>query len=137
MSSSRYCRYLTILVNFLEASDGPINWLSKLWVQVYGVWTVLLLCVGFVGFNGYDYERCPSDNVSMIYADNVSLYEELCHQEPVIPISIMGTLDYGWFILLVFTTPLVASHPPPPPTPLPPPCQPVCSSAPSATTVRN
>ena len=35
-----------------------------LWqVRVYGVWTLLLLLIGFIAFNKYDYELCPSDLV--------------------------------------------------------------------------
>merc|ERR1712028_128350 len=32
-------------------------------------------------------------------------------QEPAVPVAIMSVLDYGWFILLLFATPLLPYSP--------------------------
>lgn len=101
--------YLTILAQFGTAPRGVIPLISKIWVCVYGGWTLLLLLIGFVGFNGYDYARCPSDDVKLFYANNT--HAEYCQQAPAIPVAIMSVLDYGWFILLLFATPLLPYSP--------------------------
>ena len=101
--------YLTILAQFGTAPRGVIPLISKIWVCVYGGWTLLLLLIGFVGFNGYDYARCPSDDVKLFYANNT--HAEYCQQVPAIPVGLMSVLDYGWFILLLFTTPLLPYSP--------------------------
>ena len=101
--------YLTILAQFGTAPRGVIPLISKIWVCVYGGWTLLLLLIGFVGFNGYDYARCPSDDVKLFYANNT--HAEYCQQAPAIPVAIMSVLDYGWFILLLFATPLLPHSP--------------------------
>ena len=69
----------------------------------------MLLLIGFVGFNGYDYKRCPSDEVKLFYANGT--HAEYCQQDPAIPVGLMSVLDYGWFILLLFTTPLLPYSP--------------------------
>ena len=99
--------YLTILAQFGTAQMIPL--ISKIWVGVYGGWTLLLLLIGFVGFNGYDYKRCPSDEVKLFYANGT--HAEYCQQDPAIPVGLMSVLDYGWFILLLFTTPLLPYSP--------------------------
>ena len=99
--------YLTILAQFGTAQMIPL--ISKIWVGVYGGWTLLLLLIGFVGFNGYDYKRCPSDDVKLFYANGT--HAEYCQQDPAIPVAIMSVLDYGWFILLLFATPLLPYSP--------------------------
>lgn len=102
--------YLTILANFFEAPPENISKISKYWCAYYGVHTLLLLMVGFVGFNSYDFIQCPSDDVQMLVENgNFTL---LCDQEPGIPVGIMSFLDYGWFILLVPTTMLLPASPP-------------------------
>ena len=99
--------YLTILAQFGTAQMIPL--ISKIWVGVYGGWTLLLLLIGFVGFNGYDYKRCPSDEVKLFYANGT--HAEYCQQDPAIPVGLMSVLDYGWFILLLFATPLLPYSP--------------------------
>ena len=101
--------YLTILAQFGTAPKEMIPLISKIWVGVYGGWTLLLLLIGFVGFNGYDYKRCPSDEVKLFYANGT--HAEYCQQDPAIPVAIMSVLDYGWFILLLFATPLLPYSP--------------------------
>ena len=101
--------YLTILAQFGTAPKEGILLISKIWVGVYGGWTLLLLLIGFVGFNGYDYKRCPSDEVKLFYANGT--HAEYCQQDPAIPVGLMSVLDYGWFILLLFTTPLLPYSP--------------------------
>ena len=101
--------YLTILAQFSTAPREVIPLISKIWVGVYGGWTLLLLLIGFVGFNGYDYKRCPSDEVKLFYANGT--HAEYCQQDPAIPVAIMSVLDYGWFILLLFATPLLPYSP--------------------------
>lgn len=102
--------YLTILANFIEAPNENISNIAKYWCIYYGIHTLLLLMVGFVGFNSYDFIQCPSDDVEMLVANgNFTL---LCDQEPGIPVSFMSFLDYGWFILLVPTTMLLPASPP-------------------------
>ena len=101
--------YLTILAQFGTAPKDVIPLISKIWVGVYGGWTLLLLLIGFVGFNGYDYKRCPSDEVKLFYANGT--HAEYCQQDPAIPVGLMSVLDYGWFILLLFTTPLLPYSP--------------------------
>ena len=101
--------YLTILAQFSTAPKEVIPLISKIWLGVYGGWTLLLLLIGFVGFNGYDYKRCPSDEVKLFYANGT--HAEYCQQDPAIPVAIMSVLDYGWFILLLFTTPLLPYSP--------------------------
>ena len=101
--------YLTILAQFGTAPKDVIPLISKIWVGVYGGWTLLLLLIGFVGFNGYDYKRCPSDEVKLFYANGT--HAEYCQQDPAIPVAIMSVLDYGWFILLLFATPLLPYSP--------------------------
>jgi len=102
--------YLTILANFYEAPPENISRISKWWVSLFGVITLLLMIVGWVGFNGYDYIQCPSDDVLDLVASGN--FTELCLQEPTIPISFMSFLDYGWFIMLTFTTYLLPASPP-------------------------
>ena len=102
--------YLTILANFIEAPRGAVSTLSAAWCAVFGVWTVALLLVGSVGFNGYDYELCPSANVTQLIA--AGLHAQLCEQTPAVPVALMASLDYGWFVLLLFTTPLLPTSPP-------------------------
>ena len=101
--------YLTILAQFGTAPKEGILLISKIWVGVYGGWTLLLLLIGFVGFNGYDYKRCPSDEVKLFYANGT--HAEYCQQDPAIPVGLMSVLDYGWFILLLFATPLLPYSP--------------------------
>jgi len=101
--------YLTILAQFSTAPKEVIPLISKIWLGVYGGWTLLLLLIGFVGFNGYDYKRCPSDEVKLFYANGT--HAEYCQQDPAIPVGLMSVLDYGWFILLLFTTPLLPYSP--------------------------
>ena len=101
--------YLTILAQFSTAPREVIPLISKIWLGVYGGWTLLLLLIGFVGFNGYDYKRCPSDEVKLFYANGT--HAEYCQQDPAIPVGLMSVLDYGWFILLLFTTPLLPYSP--------------------------
>ena len=101
--------YLTILAQFGTAPKEAESLISKIWVGVYGGWTLLLLLIGFVGFNGYDYKRCPSDEVKLFYANGT--HAEYCQQDPAIPVAIMSVLDYGWFILLLFATPLLPYSP--------------------------
>ena len=101
--------YLTILAQFSTAPKEVIPLISKIWVGVYGGWTLLLLLIGFVGFNGYDYKRCPSDEVKLFYANGT--HAEYCQQDPAIPVGLMSVLDYGWFILLLFATPLLPYSP--------------------------
>jgi len=103
--------YLTILAQFMETEYDFLPKVSKIWLVTFGVWTVGLLGIGFIGFNGYDYKRCPSDNVSSIMADNKTLYKELCQQVPTVPWPLMALLDWGWFILLVPTTLLLPYSP--------------------------
>jgi hypothetical protein len=103
--------YLTILAQFTETPTNYIPKMSLLWVRTFGVWTLGLLLVGFVGFNGYDYEMCPSDNVSMIMAENMTNYEILCQQGGFVPWGFMALLDWGWFILLAPTTFLLPYSP--------------------------
>ena len=91
--------YLTILAQFGTAPKEGMFLISKIWVGVHGGWTLLLLLIGFVGFNGYDYKRCPSDEVKLFYANGT--HAEYCQQDPAIPVAIMSVLDYGWFILLL------------------------------------
>eukprot|EP00964_Phaeocystis_antarctica_P074926 scaffold46177_cov52-Phaeocystis_antarctica.AAC.4 len=98
--------YCTILAQFSTAPK--ILLISKIWVGVYGVWTLLLLVIGYVGFNSYDYARCPSDQVKQFYANES--HAEFCQQDPAVPVAIMSVLDYGWFILLLFATPLLPGH---------------------------
>ena len=99
--------YCTILAQFSTARAVPL--ISKIWVGVYGVWTLLLLLIGFVAFNSYDYARCPSDQVKLFYANES--HAEFCQQDPAVPVAIMSVLDYGWFILLLFATPLLPYSP--------------------------
>ena len=101
--------YLTALAQFGTAPKDVIPLISKIWIGVYGGWTLLLLLIGFVGFNGYDYKRCPSDEVKLFYANGT--HAEYCQQDPAIPVAIMSVLDYGWFILLLFATPLLPYSP--------------------------
>ena len=101
--------YLTILAQFSTAPKEVIPLISKIWLGVYGGWTLLLLLIGFVGFNGYDYKRCPSDEVKLFYANGT--HAEYCQQDPAIPVGLMSVLDYGWFILLLFATPLLPYSP--------------------------
>merc|ERR1711865_1355415 len=68
---------------------------------------ILLIC--FVAFNSYDYARCPSDQVKLFYANES--HAEFCQQDPAVPVAIMSVLDYGWFILLLFATPLLPYSP--------------------------
>lgn len=102
--------YLTILANFIEAPRGAVSTLSAAWCALFGLWTALLLLVGSVGFNGYDYALCPSDNVTQLTA--AGLHEQLCKQTPAVPVALMASLDYGWFVLLLFATPLLPASPP-------------------------
>ena len=101
--------YCTILAQFSTAPKHLIPLISKIWVGVYGVWTLLLLLIGFVAFNSYDYARCPSDQVKLFYANES--HAEFCQQDPAVPVAIMSVLDYGWFILLLFATPLLPYSP--------------------------
>ena len=101
--------YCTILTQFSTAPKHLIPLISKIWVGVYGVWTLLLLVIGYVGFNSYDYARCPSDQVKLFYANES--HAEFCQQDPAVPVAIMSVLDYGWFILLLFATPLLPYSP--------------------------
>eukprot|EP00656_Telonema_subtile_P016149 TRINITY_DN1851_c0_g1_i2.p1 TRINITY_DN1851_c0_g1~~TRINITY_DN1851_c0_g1_i2.p1 ORF type:complete len:415 (-),score=88.14 TRINITY_DN1851_c0_g1_i2:285-1529(-) len=104
--------YLTIFANFLEAYiyKEPISRLGAVWCVVFGVWTVLLLGVGTIGFNGYDYDKCPTLDRDELIANGT--YETLCIQDPTIPIGLMATLDYGWFILLTLAPWLLPDSPP-------------------------
>ena len=45
--------FITIAANFLEAPR--MNRISRIWVVAFAIDTLLLLCVGFVAFNSYDY----------------------------------------------------------------------------------
>merc|ERR1712194_881606 len=36
---------------------------------------------------------------------------EYCQQDPAVPVAIMSVLDYGWFVLLLFATPLLPYSP--------------------------
>ena len=101
--------YLTILAQFSTAPKHKVPLISKIWVGVYGVWTLLLLLIGFVAFNSYDYARCPSDEVKLFYDNNT--HAEYCQQDPAVPVAIMSVLDYGWFVLLLFATPLLPYSP--------------------------
>lgn len=101
--------YLTILAQFTTAPKHLVPLISKIWVGVYGVWTLLLLLIGFVAFNSYDYARCPSDQVNVFRANGT--HAEYCQQDPAVPVAIMSVLDYGWFILLLFATPLLPYSP--------------------------
>merc|ERR1712086_523054 len=101
--------YLTILAQFSTAPKHVVPLISKIWVGVYGVWTLLLLLIGFVAFNSYDYARCPSDEVKLFYDKNT--HAEYCQQDPTVPVAIMSVLDYGWFVLLLFATPLLPYSP--------------------------
>jgi hypothetical protein len=118
--------YLTILAQFMEINEKylgtyKIPLISKIWVRVYGVWTLLLLLIGFIAFNKYDYELCPSDLVDAWKANKAAWenaidhatpgYVTRCQQEPAVPVFIMSVLDYGWFILLLFATPLLPYSP--------------------------
>jgi len=103
--------YLTILAQFAEAMEIPglVPRISKIWVSVYGVWTFLLLLLGFIAFNSYDYKRCPSDLVEVMRGNGS--HTDLCQQDPTVPVAIMSVLDYGWFVLLLFATPLLPYSP--------------------------
>ena len=70
----------------------------------------MLLFVGTVGFNGYDYVQCPSTSRNQFIA--AGTFVRLCLQEPTIPIGFMSILDYGWFILLAFTPFMLPDSPP-------------------------
>jgi len=104
--------YLTILANFVEAPPENISAMAKYWCIYYGIHTLLLLLVGFVAFNSYDFIQCPSDDVAKFLEWNNGTFELLCDQEPGVPVSFMSFLDYGWFILLVPTTMLLPASPP-------------------------
>lgn len=92
--------YLTILANYFEEAGTPhITKVGLAWVIFFGIESLVLLLVGTVGFNGYDYDKCPNDK-RQTFIDN-GTYDDLCVQDPYIPIGLMATLDYGWFILLV------------------------------------
>ena len=43
--------------------------------------------------------------MKLFYANGT--HAEYCQQDPAIPVAIMSVLDYGWFILLLFATPLL------------------------------
>jgi len=91
--------YLTILANFFEEDWDRITWIGMVWTIVYAFHTFILLIVGTVGFNSYDYEKCPNDMVQTYKAQGN--YTTLCLQDPGVPIGFMATLDYGWFLMLV------------------------------------
>eukprot|EP00656_Telonema_subtile_P019343 TRINITY_DN2060_c0_g1_i2.p2 TRINITY_DN2060_c0_g1~~TRINITY_DN2060_c0_g1_i2.p2 ORF type:complete len:156 (+),score=34.47 TRINITY_DN2060_c0_g1_i2:576-1043(+) len=92
--------YLTILANYFEEPWARITNPGFAWVTLFGVWSFVLLAVGTVGFNGYDYDKCPNVD-RQTFIDN-GTYDTLCVQDATIPVPFMATLDYGWFILLVF-----------------------------------
>lgn len=95
--------YLTIMANFIEEDWNRITWCGWVWVVVYGLHSFMLLAVGTVGFNGYDYDKCPNDMVETYKSWGNNTYEDLCNQDPTVPIGFMATLDYGWFVMLVLT----------------------------------
>jgi len=94
--------YLTILANYfeeyLEAGWDRIRWWQAVWVVSFGIESVLLLGIGMIGFNGYDYDQCPNNSVNDFKQDG--RYDQLCLQDPYIPVALMAPLDYGWFFLL-------------------------------------
>jgi len=104
--------YLTIAANFAEAwvYKDPVSKLSWAWVIFYGVETTCLLGIGTIGFNAYDYDKCPTVDRDIFIANGT--FEEKCRQDPAIPIGLMASLDYGWFLLLTFTPFLLPSAPP-------------------------
>jgi len=102
--------YLKVVAAFTHAPREGISRLSIAWMSVWGVWTMLLLVIGFAGFNGYDYAQCPSDDVKALQL--AGTYAALCQQDPVVPVGLMATLDYGWFVLLCLTTLLLPYAPP-------------------------
>jgi len=107
--------YQVILANFVEAyQDGDhVSRIGYVWCAVFGGWTLFLLIFGTVGFNGYDYERCP--NHSFAERDEMrdeGILEHLCTQKPTIPIKLMSLLDHGWFVLLALTPFMLPDSPP-------------------------
>lgn len=104
--------YLTIAANYAEAwvYNDPVSRKSWVWAITYGVWTILLLGIGTIGFNGYDYDKCPTVDRDVFIANGT--FDEKCKQDPTIPIWMMATLDYGWFFLLTFTPFMLPSAPP-------------------------
>ena len=103
--------YLTVLAQFTDGGGptGVVPLISKIWVSVFGLWTFLLLLIGFIAFNAYDYARCPSDLVATLYKNGS--HAEFCHQDATVPVALMSMLDYGWFALLLFATPLLPYSP--------------------------
>lgn len=77
---------------------------SKVWIIFFGIDTLLLLSIGFVAFNSYDWEMCDLTN-------NTNLPRSMCEQAPITGVGFLAFLDYMWFICLAFTPILLPMAP--------------------------
>lgn len=92
---------MNIAANFVEAKDISIY--SKIWLGAFVADTLLLLVVGAYAFNSYDYAACPNSLASSPDRANNATIDNLCIQEPRVPVWFLGGLDYMWFIFLGVT----------------------------------
>lgn len=94
--------FCTIGANFAEARQLTVS--STVWIFLFGLDTVLLLGVGYIAFNSYDYKTCPTNNVA-------SLPRSVCEKDPLVPVWFLSFVDYMFFILLAFTPMLLPGAP--------------------------